>query len=249
MNKKMQKAALPLVLFCVLQGLLPAASGGTAVYVTNSGRRYHRETCSSLVRSKTAISLSDAVRSGYRPCFLCSPPHLDAGFPQQAAAAELYRVNKAGRNGAALASWHDADLTRMLEAEVIRHVDGDTVGVRIKNPPGGIKAVETIRMIGVDTPETVHPRREVEHFGREASDWTKQALLHKQVFLAFDWELRDKYNRLLAYIYLPDGTLHNADLVRGGYGHAYTRFPFQFMEEFRSLEKDACEQKRGLWGD
>ena len=85
-------------------------------------------------------------------------------------------------------------------------------------------------MIGVDTPETVHPQQQVEYFGKEASKYTKTRLLGKIVYLAFDWNLLDKYNRLLAYIYLPDGSCHNADIISEGYGHAYTQFPFQFLE-------------------
>jgi micrococcal nuclease len=59
---------------------------------------------------------------------------------------------------------------------------------------------------------------------------------------------RDKYNRLLRYVYLPDGSLLNAEIIRQGYGHAYTRFPFDKLDEFRALEKEAREAERGLWG-
>jgi micrococcal nuclease len=136
----------------------------------------------------------------------------------------------------------------MVRAEVVDHVDGDTIRVRIPSPPGELNIVETIRLIGVDTPETVHPNRPVERFGKEASAFTRQALLNKTVYLAFDWDLRDRYGRLLAYIYTADGDCFNAVLIRQGYGHAYTRYPFQFMEEFRALEQDARTAKRGLWG-
>jgi micrococcal nuclease len=137
----------------------------------------------------------------------------------------------------------------MTRAEVVGHVDGDTVRVRITNPPEGLGLVETIRMIGVDTPETVHPQREVEFFGKEASAFTRDRLFGKPVLLAFDWDLRDHYGRLLAYIYTTGGECHNAALVQEGYGHAYTRFSFQFMDEFRSLEQQARQGKRGLWGE
>jgi micrococcal nuclease len=141
----------------------------------------------------------------------------------------------------------EADLSRMVRAEAIGHVDGDTLRVRIPSPPTGLKAVEIIRMIGVDTPETVHPRREVEYFGREAGEFTRRQLLDKPVLLAFDWDLRDRYGRLLAYVYTPDGTCHNAALIREGYAHAYTSYSFQFMDEFRGLEQEAREGRRGLW--
>ena len=70
----------------------------------------------------------------------------------------------------------------------------------------------------------------------------------KRVRLEYDWERRDKYGRTLAYVYLEDGTFLNAEIIRQGYGFAYTRFPFKYMEEFRKLEQDAREGGRGLWG-
>jgi micrococcal nuclease len=154
----------------------------------------------------------------------------------------LYRVDTAGVTASA-----KADLKAMLEAEVVRHVDGDTIKVRIKKPPRGVRSLETIRLIGVDTPETVHPKKKVERYGKQASDYTKGRLLGKTVRLAFDWDLRDHYRRLLAYVYLPDGSCHNAELVRQGFGHAYTKYPFQFLEEFRGYEREARENKKGLW--
>jgi micrococcal nuclease len=224
------------------------APAGTPVYVTNSGQKYHRESCGALSRSKIAVSLGEAWLSGYEPCGICTPPVLQisaqSGLQSAQSAAPLYRVNVAN-----LRSVTAADLSRMIRAEVVGHVDGDTVRVRISNPPEGLGLVETIRMIGVDTPETVHPQREVEFFGKEASAFTRDRLLGKPVLLAFDWDPRDRYGRLLAYIYTPDGTCHNAALVREGYGHAYTRFSFQFMDEFRALEQQARQGKRGLWGD
>jgi micrococcal nuclease len=233
-----------LFLFAVLN--VCRADGHVPVYVTNLGQKYHQETCRALSQSKIAVSLSDAVRSGYEPCTWCNPPQLQEGTGLVATAeSDLYRADAAGLRRSAA-----AELGRMVPAEVVDQVDGDTVRVRIANPPGGLMVVETIRLLGVDTPETVHPNRPVEAFGREADDFTRSRLLGKQVYLMFDWDLRDRYGRLLAYIYTFDGVLScfNADLVREGYGHAYMRYPFQFMEEFRSLETAARNAKRGLWG-
>jgi len=58
---------------------------------------------------------------------------------------------------------------------------------------------------------------------------------------------KDKYKRTLAYVFLEDGTLLNAEIIKQGYGHAYTRFPFKYLDEFRRLEREAREQKKGLW--
>jgi micrococcal nuclease len=221
--------------------------GAVQVYVTNTGKRYHREGCSSLRRSRIPISLEDAARSEYEPCSVCRPPVLSETELASEEAARLprlplYRVNTSG-----LAASADADISRMVPAEVIDHVDGDTVRVRILQPPEGVKPVETVRLLGVDTPETVHPSRPVERFGKEASDFTRERLLGQGVYLAFDWDLRDRYGRLLAYIYTGDGGCFNTRLIREGYSHAYTRYPFQFMEEFRRLEEEAREGRQGLW--
>ena len=121
---------------------------------------------------------------------------------------------------------------------VERVVDGDTLKLT-----GG----ERVRLIGVDTPETVHPRKPVEYFGKEASAFTKKMCEGKTVRLEYDQTRRDKYARLLAYVYLEDGTFVNAEIIKQGYGFAYTKFPFKYMEEFRAYERDAREKKMGLW--
>ena len=141
----------------------------------------------------------------------------------------------------------DCDITRMLQAEVIDSIDGDTVRVRIHNPPDRLKPVEVVRLLGIGTPETVHPNKPVERFGIEASEFTKEALLGREVFLAFDWNLRDRYGRVLAYIYDQQGDCFNALIVRQGYAYAYLEYPFQFAEEFETFEKEAREEGAGLW--
>ena len=246
------------------------AGKDNTVFTTDTGSKYHRGTCSSLRSSKIRITLNDAVRRGLKPCEICNPPTRKSplrtsetvggavaaddpgarsartpsgGAPSRAAHFEgLYRVNQHGiqTSGA-------ADISKMIRAEVKSHIDGDTVKVYISNPPRGLNKSETIRMLGVDTPETKHPSKPVEYFGREASEFTRRALLGKQVYLAFDWNLRDKYGRLLAYIYTAQGQCFNVRLIREGYAHAYTHFTFQFMDEFRRFEQEARRAKRGLW--
>lgn len=125
---------------------------------------------------------------------------------------------------------------------VKRVIDGDTIELE-----GGTK----VRLIGVDTPETVDPRKPVEYFGKEASDFTKSQLEGNRVRLEYDWQRVDKYGRTLAYVYQEDGTLFNAKIIALGYAHAYTKYPFkqELMDLFRSLERDAREHHRGLWKD
>ena len=104
-----------------------------------------------------------------------------------------------------------------------------------------------MRLIGVDTPETKHPRKPVQYFGKEASMFIANMAEGKKVRLDFDQNQRDKYKRLLAYVYLEDGTFLNAEIIKKGYGHAYTKFPFKYMNEFREYEMKARVRKRGLW--
>ena len=125
---------------------------------------------------------------------------------------------------------------------VVKVVDGDTIKIDYKGK------TESVRLIGVDTPETVHPSKPVEHFGKEASAFTKNLLRGEQVYLRFGNEERGRYGRLLAYVFrAPDGLFVNLEIVRLGYGHAYTKFPFKHMELFRHYESRAREVSKGLW--
>jgi micrococcal nuclease len=129
-------------------------------------------------------------------------------------------------------------------ASVVRVVDGDTVVVRV----GG--GEDTVRLIGVDTPETVDPRSPVECFGEEASARTKDLLpAGTPVRLVADAEPRDRYDRLLAYVYRADGTFVNLALVEEGYASVLTYPPnVAHTSEFTAAAARAREAGRGLWG-
>lgn len=125
---------------------------------------------------------------------------------------------------------------------VQRVIDGDTVVILYDGKP------TAVRLIGVDTPETMHPTKPVEAFGKEASAFTRNLLLGESVYLRFDDQRTDKYDRLLAYFYrAPDGLFVNLEIVRQGYGHAYTRFPFKYMQLFQHYERQARDAGKGLW--
>jgi len=133
-------------------------------------------------------------------------------------------------------------LTTLLNAQdlvkVKRVIDGDTI--LLTNG-------ERVRLIGVDTPETKHPQKPVERFGKEAYLFTKKMVEGKEVRLKYDWPRKDKHDRLLAYVYLLNGTFLNAEIIKQGYGFAYTKYPFKYIEEFRQYEREAKENKKGLW--
>lgn len=125
------------------------------------------------------------------------------------------------------------------KAHVKRVVDGDTLQLA-----DGTR----VRLIGVNTPETVDPRRPVQAYGKEASEFTKKTLTGKDVLLDYDVERRDKYNRALAYVWLADGTFFNAELIRQGYAQTMTIPPnVRYADLFRRLEREAREARRGLW--
>ncbi|MBI2330167.1 thermonuclease family protein [Candidatus Daviesbacteria bacterium] len=130
---------------------------------------------------------------------------------------------------------------RVLVSKV---VDGDTI--QLTNG-------KTVRLIGIDTPETVDPRRPVGCFGKEASNEAKKLLAGKEVILQKDISETDKYKRLLRYIFLPlqnNQTLFVNDyLVREGFAKVLTYPPdVKYNEQLRQAEKEAREGNRGLWG-
>lgn len=126
---------------------------------------------------------------------------------------------------------------------VARVVDGDTIV---------LDNGEKIRLIGVDTPETKDPRKPVQYFGVEASNFTKQMVEGKKVWIELDQANtavahKDRYGRTLAYVFREDGKFLNAELIRQGYSHAYTKYPFKYANEFSALERQARNQNAGLW--
>ena len=136
----------------------------------------------------------------------------------------------------------DEDLPESVTALVTRAVDGDTVEVRLR---GG---VEDVRYIGVDTPETVKPGSPVDCFGPRASHFNEDLVEGERVRLVFDEELRDDYDRLLAYVYLGDRFV-NAELVARGYARSLPIPPTdRFAPLFRRAEHRAGVGGRGLWG-
>ena len=127
---------------------------------------------------------------------------------------------------------------------VSRVVDGDTIEVT----KDGVK--EKVRLLGINTPETVDPRKKVECFGKEASAELRQMLTGKQVSLVTDdtQTKYDKYGRLLAYVYTVDGLFVNRHMIAEGYAYEYTyTVPYIFQKEFKEAQKQAETEEKGLW--
>jgi len=121
---------------------------------------------------------------------------------------------------------------------VVDVLDGDTLV---------LDSGETVRLIGVDAPETHHPEIPVQRFGEEATDFVRRMAEGFDCTLECEANnLRDGYGRLLAYVYIDDRMV-NAEIIRRGYGYAYTRFPFSYQEQFLRLEREARDKQYGLW--
>ena len=132
---------------------------------------------------------------------------------------------------------------------VIHVVDGDTLDVDTPDALNRRHATR-IRLWGVDTPETVKPQTPVQHFGPEAAAFVKRSCSGKEVRLELvKARTRDKYKRLLAYVYLPGGKGLNAELIAQGLGYADPRYDHPRLAEFKRLQHQARRDRRGLWKD
>lgn len=148
------------------------------------------------------------------------------------------------------AGWLDTATQQATQSQpglytITRFTDGDTFAVDMNGK------TEKIRMIGIDTPETHKPNSPVQCYGPAASAYTKNLIGDQKVRLEADPKNtnRDRYDRLLRYVYLPDGRLVQHELIANGYGFAYTQFPFTKRNDFMTAEQQAKTDNKGLWGN
>lgn len=143
-------------------------------------------------------------------------------------------------------SYQETEMDKKKLFKVVKVTDGDTITAIIRGKN------ESIRLLGIDTPETVDPRKPVQCFGKAASDKMKSLVLGKFVKLIDDSTQgnRDKYKRLLRYVYLPDSkaTFVNGEMVKQGFAFSYKEYPTKMLEKFNNFEKYARENNLGLWG-
>jgi micrococcal nuclease len=134
-----------------------------------------------------------------------------------------------------------AGATAAIEGTVVRVVDGDTVHVQLAD------RVEKVRYIGVDTPEIHHPVKGEEPGGRAAATINRGLVEGRRVRLELDVQTRDRWGRLLAYVWVGDAMI-NAELIRLGYAQVMTVPPnVRYQELFVKLQREAREAGRGLW--
>ena len=132
-------------------------------------------------------------------------------------------------------------------ATLVKLVDGDTIAVSVNGKN------ETVRIIGIDTPEVIDPRKTVECFGKEASEFARITLQdNKNLLLESDPTQgdRDKYNRLLRYVWTDDVTDFGKLMIESGYASEYTYdLPYKYQKVYKEAEGKALEAKKGLWVD
>ena len=150
----------------------------------------------------------------------------------------------------------------VYKAKIERVVDGDTAIITFLFDDGSKYLKERVRFLGVDTPETVHPTKPVQYYGKEASNFTKSQLEGETVWLQTDVGVKDRYDRMLAYVWLKEPTekelddeaaireyMFNAKLLEGGYAQLMTIQPnSRYANIFVHIQREAREQKKGLWG-
>ncbi len=218
-----------IIVVAALLAALAFASAGSAlssdntVYITRTGSCYHTAECSHLRSSAMPLALTDAVERGYRPCKLCKPPAPDAPVKTATAPAETVKV------------------------AVIRVVDGDTIKVRYEGK------LESVRLIGIDTPEITRGKNEP--FGKQAEAFLAALLANRTALLEFDLERRDRYGRLLAYVWAqgggePSPIFVNAQLARWGLAQLLTIPPnVKYVERLQSAVGAAQATRLNLWRD
>ena len=123
-------------------------------------------------------------------------------------------------------------------ARVVYVYDGDTV--KLDNG-------ENVRYLGIDTPEMNYKKPPAERFAEQAKRFNEQLVAQKKVRLEFDAQRRDKYDRLLAYVYVDD-IFVNAEILKQGYGKVYIIPPnVKYADEFLALQREAKTDKKGIW--
>lgn len=131
--------------------------------------------------------------------------------------------------------------------KVLRVVDGDTIRIDYNGKD------EKVRFIGLDTPETKDPRKPIQCFGREATAKMTEFAENKNIRLEFDKTQgeRDKYGRLLAFVYSEDNKNLAYEMIRQGYGNEYTynSNPYKYQNEFKEAARKAREENKGLWAE
>ena len=225
------KLGICFFIFALVFVLPGSAAAEDTVWITETGRIYHRENCRTLRGGRREIAVSEARRLGYTPCGVCRG---QAHRPSVGVESVRGRIRPD--------SIHQAHVTRVI--------DGGDIAVTFR----GSARPERVLLIGVDTPEARHPH------GREAYEFTRAFLLNRNVWIQFDVGVRDRFQRLLGYVWTHEPLdvdneadirhkMFNAYLLLEGYARTVTIQPnTRYARLFTEFQREAQEGSRGLWG-
>jgi endonuclease YncB( thermonuclease family) len=205
--------------------------------------RIPRDTPRGSLRVSVKVRNADSTAQEIDPCalgFACELKNVERMRPFSVHRAPW--PSDVPQVAAGLASCGDRVTNASEPRHVDRVIDGDTLVL-----DGG----ERVRLIGVDTPETVHPNLPIQPGGEAASAYTRQAVSGGSVYLSYDSRQgrTDRYGRTLAYVTLPNGRVLNEELVAAGHGIVDPRFPFCEMDAYRKQQTAAHAVSRGVWSD
>jgi micrococcal nuclease len=217
----------------------PADSPAATVYVTKTGAKYHTADCTSLSKSKTPISLADAVASGYEPCSLCDPPRI-AGTNADTTGAAVPGSKPSATTGApkgtasstAKSASASARFPMTITGKVIAVADGDTITVLVGTDE------YKIRLDAIDCPEKKQP------YGQQAKERMSDFVFGKTVSVAISGQ--DRYERYLGTVTV-DGLDVNRAMIRDGYAWHYRQYSKDATLD--ELEASARRARLGLWKD
>jgi micrococcal nuclease len=208
-------------------------------------RKWHKSLCSLAMTIVLSLGLAACSSSD------TSSNTNDVSKPKETETAQsndtaTSQTNVANSNQGTHSTTDQQQLTNpdgvvLIPGLVTNVIDGDTLDVKINNKE------ERVRLLLVDTPETKHPSKPIQPFGPEASEFTKQTLLGKQVRLEKDVSERDRYGRVLVYVWV-DGKMHNETLIEKGLARVAVFPPdTKYVDEFREKQRQAQEKAIGIW--
>jgi len=225
----MKRASIYLVIAVGLILIALPALAGRTVYITKTGEKYHLGSCRYLKKSKIPVDIEEAVRRGYTPCSVCKP-----GWPEKKKEEPKEEEKK--------------EEPEFIEIELVEVIDGDTIKAIIDDTE------EKIRYIGIDSPEmNSNNDEDPEPWAEEATEFNEKLLEDRELFIELDVQERDRYGRILAYVYAKDEgeeLMANEVLLRWGYAKLMTVPPnVKYVDRFKEEQKKAKDDEAGMWGD
>jgi len=216
-----------------------------SVFVTATGKKFHRPGCPYLARSAIEMTYSEALAHGYQPCKRCKPKALMARDAVKMGGREEAFPKVQGAIPAL------PQPSELIPANLVRVVDGDTCEVELANSAGRLSGRVRVRLIGIDTPE-IGRGKPSEPLAEEAREFLRKMITNRQLFLEPDVQTHDRYGRFLAYLWVRDGkarqlALVNARLISAGLAELMTIPPnVKYADYFLAVMRAKRESEGNL---